>query len=77
MHAVHQQQLGDALMTDFQVVQVPGDDAGHPAAGVEHGVGQHPHHPDMPTAIDQLDAAGRHATAQFPGRQVMLGAAAR
>src|SRR5262249_27010351 len=44
------------------------DDADRPAAGGEHGVGDHAHQADAPAAVDQAQAALSEAAAELARR---------
>src|SRR5229473_709241 len=56
MHAADDDQLVDAVVADFTVIEMRGNDAGDPATGLQYGVGEPPHETDPAAAIDELDA---------------------
>src|SRR6266478_3467573 len=56
VHAADDDQLVDAVVADFTVIEMRGNDAGDPATGLQYGVGEPPHETDPAAAIDELDA---------------------
>src|SRR5580704_18007772 len=56
VHVGHHDQLTEAGMRDFAVLQMDWDDPGYPAATGQYRVGDAAHQSVAPAAIDELDA---------------------
>jgi hypothetical protein len=57
VHRLDDMQLGQLEMGDFLKSEEFRNDADHPAAGFQRGIGQFPHQSDLSTAIHDVDAA--------------------
>ena len=53
VHCVHDMQLGDASVADFNTVQEPWDDPGNMAARLDHTIGDSAHQAHFATTIDK------------------------
>src|SRR6185312_14247728 len=73
MHAGDDDQVLNAAMRHFAVVEMARDDAGDAAAAGERGVGEHAHEPDATAAIDELDARSREQRAETRRRLAVAG----
>src|SRR6185312_14025369 len=77
MHAGDDDQVLNAAMRHFAVVEMTRHDAGDAAAGGERGVGERAHEPDAAAAIDELDAGLREQRAETRRRLAVAGVDAR
>ena len=68
VHRAHDMEPGEALMRDLAHGERVRDDANHLAPGVEHGIGQGAHQPDMPTPVHEGQAPGDNLAAHVLGR---------
>jgi hypothetical protein len=73
VHAAHDDELADAVMTDLAVVEMRRNDTGDATAGEPSGIGEAAHEPDPTAAIDQLDAAFGQASAELDGSLAVYG----